>query len=350
MNLNEPHIIKMNKVDNSLPDLKWNKSKGYLSWGKKNDAPFKLLDYYNSNGTSMHQNIINEKVKMIAGNGYTGNIPYTKLSFKKSLRQAALDYELFNGFAFEVVFSNDGTTITSFQHIPFHKLRLGYNEEDEDNPLFAIFSNEWSNRTSEDDMELIELWNGERKGKKLMYYVEYNPQADFYPIPYYQNALPEIELGYKIGTYHLNQINNGFSIDKVFNYATGIPSQEDQEAFVNKFSKKFKGENPESTVIVNFSDGQDQALTVDTIQDSQSDKRFNVLKERVDNEVVIAHQAKPAMFIAQPGKLAGSEDRKELRQEFQWVYINQRQENMEDVINEIFNTTDFKLKKYNEAI
>jgi len=53
------------------------------------------------------------------------------------VRKAALDYEIFNSFAFEIIYTNGGE-LSSVKHIPVHKLRVGIETDELNFPYFYI--------------------------------------------------------------------------------------------------------------------------------------------------------------------------------------------------------------------
>lgn len=355
-------IAKVFNFSNNTPTptYKWNKGRSLVEWGEKNLYPNYLMNLYNSIGSSRHKAIINKKVKLIAGNGLfevqdeTLNTIIKNNKLEKQIKRAALDYEIFNGFAFEVIWSNNGKIITDIQHIPFHKLRLGL-VSDEIDTEHVWYSNDWEFYRKEENVpEMIELYNGKPGGKKIFYYSEYNPQTNgLYPICGYSTGIQWIDLHYRISSFHLAQVKNGYAPSFVLNFATGIPTEEEQDAFFKSFKKNFQGEDVAGKIIITYSEGKEQAPELTAVEQNDSDERFIMLAEQIGEEITTAHEAPAPMFILTPGKLSSTDERKELMQEFQYTYIDARQETIEEVLNEIFETVNItepiKLKTYLDA-
>jgi disulfide oxidoreductase YuzD len=346
--------------DLTEPNFRWNKGRSLIEWGDKNLYPQYILNLFNSMGSSRHKAIINKKVKLIAGNGIF-EVQDEKLNtiiknnkLEKQIKRAALDYELFNGFAFEVIWSNGGKEITNIQHIPFHKLRLGL-VNDEVNTEHVWYSNDWEYyRRAENEPEMIPLYNGKRGGKQIFYYTEYNPQSNgLYPIVGYSSGVNWIDLHYRISTFHLAQVKNGYAPSFVLNFATGIPSEEEQDAFFKSFKRNFQGEEVAGKIIITYSEGKEQAPELIPVQLNDSDERFIMLSEQIAEEITTAHEVPAPLMILTPGKLSATDEREELLKEFQYTYIDQRQEAIEEALNEIFETIEIeekiKLKTYMDA-
>lgn len=349
------NILNFNKAYEA-PAYKYNKSLNFIEWGKDNKYPEYLLNLYNNYGAALHKHIINKKVKLMAGQGFdpvtdaslTQFLDDNKVAFE--VRKAALDYEIFNGFAIEVVWNNEGTAYTSFQHIPFHKLRLGFENEDIIFP-HVWFSQDWSKYKKEEGTpQLIRQFNPLlRTGKQVYFYSEYNPSADgLYPICGYSTGCNWIELSWEISKFHLNQVKQGYAPSFLLNFSTGIPSEEEQDMFFKEFKRNFEGAENAGKIILTYSDGTDQKPELIPIQLNDSDERFVMLMEQIDNGVVASHEIPPQLVLLQPGKLGSTEERVELSIEFQKDYISPRQTQMEEIVNDILGVVyneDVKLKK-----
>jgi hypothetical protein len=329
------------------PTYTYNKKLSFIEWGKENKYPQYLLDLYNNYGASLHKNIINKKTKLISGQGFEPIIDPSLASFvdknklEREVKKATLDYELFNGFALEVIWNNEGSKITSINHIPFHKLRIGI-QTDEIKFPYVWFSNDWNQIKKEEyTPELIRMFNPFLKqGKQIYFYTEYNPSADgLYPIVGYSTSMNWIELGYEISRFHLNQAKQGYAPSFLLNFSTGIPSEEEQDVFFKEFKKNFAGTENAGKIILTYSDGTDQKPELIPIQLNDSDDRFILLMEQVDYSIVSGAEIPPQMVILTPGKLGSTEERAALSAEFQKDYISPRQTQMEEVLNEILSTT-----------
>ncbi len=352
MNKNKVNIINFIKQNNDTPKLTWNKTKGYLEWGQRNEYPDFLLDLYNTTGASLHKAIINKKVKLIAGNGFVGldNSELNPRVISKELNKIALDFELMNAFAIKVIFSNAGDVV-DFEQVPINKLRIGYNEEDPNSPTFLWFSHNWFEKAKEMYKPVaFDLFDGTRRGEKIILYTEYNPQILFYSLPSYSTGLNWIDLGGRVGNYHLNQLKNNYSVSKIITFKTGIPSEEEQDEFTKNFQKNYKGDDNAGKIIIAFAEaGAETSPDVSSLDDGSSDTRFEMLIKQTDIEIINSHEAPLPLFVQTPGSLLGTQDRMELINEWQKSYINQRQEVIEEIIQDLFQDEEFRLLKYKES-
>lgn len=341
------------------PEYKWNLSIGMIEWGTNNEYPRYILDLYNNYGSTAHKSIINKKNRLTTGFGLKDISDKTLLEFTTKydfnllLKKCGIDFELFNGFCFEIVWNNEGSSFDIY-YVPFHKIRIGI-ENDEIKEPHYWFSNDWKNHKKEGyEPEYISKYNPEkRKGRQLVYFVEHNPQQEgLYPIPNYSTSLNYIELDYEISKFHLNQVKQGFAPSFILNFATGVPSVEEMDDFYKDFKRNYQGASNSGKIIITYSEGVEQAPTLTPIQLNDSDERFIMLQDMVEKNIVMGHEIPPQLVILTPGKLGSTSERQDLLAEFQSYYITPRQSQIEEVFNRVLHTIgyteDILLLEYSE--
>lgn len=345
INLNTAYTVPVNKINNK---------KGYIEWGDNNQYPKYPIELYNYRGSATHKAIINKKVKLISGNGFVwDNMSQEMQDFvmknnlEKEVRKATLDYELFNGFAFEVIWSRDKSVITTIKHLPFHNIRIGV-ENDEIPFEYYWYCNDWALSNKKDYQPVfIKGFNKYiKEGKQLFYYSEYNPLSlGLYPIAGYSTSFNWIEMDFEISQFHLNQVKQGYSPSFILNFATGIPSEEEMDSYYKEFKRNYAGSENSGKIIITYSEGVDGKPEFIPITLNDSDERFIMLMSQIESNIVVGHEIPPQLVIMTPGKLGSTDERKELLAEFQSYYINGRQAVIEEVLNTILSTfTNEKLK------
>ena len=333
-------------AEQKKPDYKVNKGKGFIQWGIKNDYPDELLDMLNFEGSNLHQSIINKKVQMIAGNGI---VPTSENStvvenifndddLETIAYKLAYDYEIFNGFAYEIVYTRDGSSIAEVNHVPFQNIRRGVKNDEIDYDYFWI-SNDWTQyRKGEYEPEFIKAYDGEDiKNKQLVYIMDYNPQAQIYPIPYYSNAINWISLDWHIGQFHLANAENGYSPSVILNFSTGIPTEEEMDDFEREFDRKYKGSQNAGKMVLTFSNGQEEKPELIPINLNDSDERFLLLDKQVQQNVLTSHSVtSPTLFgIYKEGSLGDKNNMIESLDIFNSTYVTKRQTKIEKNLSRI---------------
>ena len=323
----------------------------FITFGGDNLYPVFLLEMYNNFGSPLNKAIINKKVKMSTGFGYNRLLDpqLNEWARKNNLERLFLyiskDFEIYNGFAMEVIWNNGGTSF-DLKYLPIHTLRIGLKEEEEEDDYFW-YSKDWANiKKDENKPEYIKKFDpNDRTGRQVIYYIEPNPaMTHLYPIPNYSTAINYIDLDYQIGKWHLNQVRQGFAPSFILNFATGIPTQDEQNIFYREFQRSYKGADGAGKIILTYSDGGDQKPELIPINTNNSDEKFIMLQEMVEKNITQAHEMPVQLVSFQPGKLGSGEERKELMAEFQTYYIAIRQNQLEEAINGLLETIGYKEK------
>lgn len=349
-------IVNFNKAYEA-PKYNWNKSKSFITWGKYNNYPEYLMDLYNYTGSPKHKMIIDKKVRYISGNGFEDIMDndlksfINKVNLVEDLRKISLDFEIFNGFAIEVIWSNDGSVISSMKHIPLSQLRIGIKN---DSIVFDYlwFCKNWKDTKNNIPEPILEYNPLIRRGKQIYFYSDFNPSNILvkYPIPIYSSCFNAIETDYEISKFHLNQAKQGYAPSFILNFATGIPSVELQDEFYNYFVDNYSGTENAGKCLITYSEGADGKPEFIKVDLNDSDERFNMLADRIESDIVQGSGIPLQMVILTPGKLGSTEDREKLMIEFQQDYIAPRQSIIENALNRIISNNGYSdslvLKKY----
>ena len=341
------------------PEYKFDAKDGFIHWGRDNQYPQYLLNLYNHYGSPTHKSIINKKSRLTTGYGLRDIVDTQLQNFvdknglEKVLRQCEIDFEIFNGFCFEIVWNNEGSDFT-IHYMPFTKIRKGIESKEIDYPHFW-YSKNWNEIKKEEYKPvMIRRFNPDiRTGKQLFYYIEPNPQQDeIYPIPTYSTTINWIELDYEISKFHLNQVKQGFAPSFILNFATGIPSIEEMDEYYRDFRRNYEGAENAGKIIITYSEGVEQRPELIPIQLNDSDERFIMLQDMVEKNIVMGHEIPPQLVILTPGKLGSTTERQELLTEFQSYYITTRQQQLEEGFNRVLGllfNEDIQLKTYDEV-
>jgi hypothetical protein len=315
-------------------------------YGESNRYPDYLLEMYQR--SAKHNAIVNGKVNYITGKGWTyeadkvpsemlGELnrllenpnPYDDLN--DILYKTALDFEIFNGFALEIVWNMNGK-VSQIAHKNFGNLRRNV-----DGSKF-YYADEWKEFGEPEGLtEYMPFDPEKRLGKQLFYYCSYAPSVRYYPIPEYLGALAYIETDARIANYHVNNLRNGFLGGFLFNFNNGVPSDEEQREIKRQLQKQLKGDDGER-IVVNFNDSADTGLKIEPLNANDLDKQFNILNETIQTEIFVAHRVtSPMLFgVRVSGQLGGRSELVEAYELFKAVYINDRVQKLEKVFNYIF--------------
>ncbi len=313
-----------------VPKFLEKKNKNIVWYGVDNMYPYELIDLYNDSST--HNAIINGKVGYTIGNGLEGedletkkwlsqaNIDQDWTSLMKSL---SLDYEIFNGYAIEVIKTKVGN---QYHHIDFANIRVGLDGS-------IQYADDWitdkGTKNSKPDIQYLERYNPRNPEQKrgVIYHVDYRPNFKYYPLPVYVGSLAEIKTDVQIGDYWLNEVENGFVGGTLIQHNNGVPeTKEEAEAFEKAFQEKF-GKATGTKIVHLFSPAKDNSSEITSLNGNDLHERYTEMSKRVKESIFIGHRVtNPILFgVKEEGQL-GARNELDLAYEiFTNTYIAERQ-------------------------
>jgi len=332
-----------------VPTFKEARGKDWILFGDegdyKNRYPEYLLDLYRR--SAKNHAIINSKKDYVVGQGWAvkeeglNTLGLAKLqefidrpnqyeTLNDILEKVALDYELYNGFALEIVYNQLNDKIAAIYHADFARYR-----SNEDGSCY-YHSEDWSKHNP--IVEKIEAFDWKSpSGKQLLYVKGYSPDCRYYPLPTYLGSTSYIELDVEIANFHLNSVKNNFVGGTIISFYNGEPTAEEQESIERQIKDKFTGTNNANSILLNFADSRDRGVEIIQLNGNDFDKRFDILNKTVQREIYAGHQVTdPALFgIKEDGIFTSRNQLVDSFELFQNTYINNRQQFIERVFNEL---------------
>jgi len=283
---------------------------GFVNYGDDNLFPQYLVDLYHSSAT--HNALSTTIAMMIFGEGFDatsldGRLAFDQWNLNDELRKACLDFKIQGGFALEVNWSIDRTTIANVSHLPFENIRSGFVNEDE-KVEYYYYSKDWNDK-HEEPSEIC-TFNPERNIEhptQILYVKPFSPGSFYYPKPDYVGSINYIELDKEIGVYHINNMKNGMSPSFSIHFKNGIPPQEERNRIRMDIERQLSGASNAGKFIVTYSDDPDRKPDFEPFQLSDAHNQYQFLSEEVTSKIMVGHRVtSPQMFgVAVPGKLGG---------------------------------------------
>ena len=283
---------------------------GFVNYGDDNLFPQYLVDLFHSSAT--HNALSTTIAMMIFGEGFDattldGRLAFDQWNLNDELRKACLDFKIQGGFALEVNWSIDRTTIANVSHLPFENIRSGFVNEDE-KVEYYYYSKDWNDKREEPSE--ICTFNPERNIEhptQILYVKPFSPGSFYYPKPDYVGSINYIELDKEIGVYHINNMKNGMSPSFSIHFKNGIPPQEERNRIRMDIERQLSGASNAGKFIVTYSDDPDRKPDFEPFQLSDAHNQYQFLSEEVTSKIMVGHRVtSPQMFgVAVPGKLGG---------------------------------------------
>jgi hypothetical protein len=315
---------------------------GYVNYGDDNLFPQYLIDLYKSSAT--HNALCTSIAYMIFGDGVQADTLDARLKIQEwglddEVRKACLDLKIQGGFALEVVYSLDRTTISKVRHCPFENIRSAEVDEDE-NVEFYYYSKDWSDKRCEP--EVVRAFDPEEAVEhpvQILYVKPFSPGSYYYPKPDYIGSVDYIELDKEIGKYHIANILNGMAPSFHLAWSNGTPSAEERRKIRNEVERQLSGARNAGKFIMTFSDQPDRKPSFEAFPLSDADKQYQFLSEEVVAKIMVGHRVtSPMMFgVMAPGKLGGGLELKTAEEIFKSEVINPYQLIVTRSLQSVFN-------------
>lgn len=329
-------------AEQTQPTFLAQKNKDWVLVGEKNDYFKYLIDLFNRNAE--HNAIISAKTNYIAGKG----LSYDNTKVEDIKQQAKLDafidrandyqswndvlplmtidFELFNGYALQVIYGSGGK-VTDIYHLEFSKLRISKDGKK------AYYCNNWYQSKPENDSSFASypLYTDEQKtGTAIFYYKVHRPTAvaygDTYPIPDYVGACSAIETDINVDVFHLSNTQNGMTASTMMTLFNGNPTEPDKRKIKQMFEKGYTGPNKAGNIIFNFVEENQKGAQIDILTQSDLDKQFELLGKRLQQKIITGHKVtNPILFgIKTEGQLGNRNELIESFEHFTKTYIDVR--------------------------
>lgn len=282
----------------------------WVNYGEDNLFPQYLVDLFHQSPT--HNALCTTIAMMIYGEGFdpadlNAKLLFAQWGLEDELRKVALDLKIHNGFALEIVWSLDRTTIATVKHLAFECVRSGTMDENEIVHEY-YYSRNWSDRRHEPIC--LPKFSPETKNEEptqILYVKPFTVGSFYYPKPDYLGALNYIELEKEIGVFHINNIKNGLSPSFAIHFKNGIPSDEERQKIRMDIERQGAGAQNAGKFWMTFSDEPDRVPEIEAFALSDADKQYQFLSEETTAKIMVGHRVtNPMMFgVATPGKLGG---------------------------------------------
>ena len=326
------------------PEEEKDRSLGFTKWGRKNDYPFFLIDLYN--GSAYHQGIIKNKTFYIAGGGVeivSGMVQpfidnkWSDFDMNEIAERMAFDQELFGGFAIKGTWNKEQTKVVMWEHIPIDMIRASVDE------LTYFISDDWlalNQSPEKTNLRILPAYDkNNRTGSFILYYKEPHlrgrKELGVYPKPSYYGGITAIQTDVDISKFHMYELQNGFKSGTLINFPSGYPETTEE---LNRLRDNVKGRSQSvedaGEIILTFSNGQDEAPTVLSLNGNNLDQRYLATEKSVQQNILVAHAiTSPQLFGVRLEGSFNAAESGDLFNIFKATYVNTKQRRIEWMLN-----------------
>lgn len=271
-----------------------------IEWGSGNAYPQYLLDLYNTVPTL--RSIVNGNIDFVAGDdiALAEGIALNPRgdSIREQVRDIVKDYEIYGGFALQVVRNALGN-VAAVYYIDMRYLRCNkecnvfyYCEKfgkkgNQDVTVYPAFmpSLNWAALGEEER---------NRHASSILYVKNVHTQT--YPAPLYAASVKDCEIERNITDFHLNSLENGFMSSAIINFNNGVPSDEMKAEIENSINEKFAGHSNGARILLSFNESKESAATIEMPKIEDFGERYKALATHARQQIFSAFRAVPALF------------------------------------------------------
>ena len=268
------------------------RGKEYVSWGDGNKYPQYLDSLYNSAPTL--QTIINGTADFVSGSSIQMNIERWQNAVNSDgdtiddlVAMLAVDYLKYGGFAFTVIRDMAGN-VAELSYIDVARLRC-----DRDREVF-YYSEDWS-KTRIKVLKYPKFGVNDANPTSIFYFAGSKTRGT-YPVPMWNASVVSAEIERLIGTFHLNNISNGFSGGYLLNFNNGEPNDEQKVEIERNAMSKLCGADNAGRLVMSFNADREHALDITKLDTDDLDKKYELVRKWSREELFTAFRAVPSLF------------------------------------------------------
>ena len=271
-----------------------------IAWGDRDRYPDYILELYNNVPTL--QSIINGTVDFIAGDDiildpavprFPGFYP------AEVVRDLAHDMETYGGFAIQVVRDLAGRP-SRIYHLDLRHVR-----SNKDNTVFYYCEN-WQKSGSEcvtypafmalspETWATLDEEARNRQASSVYFFKAIHTQT--YPAPPFAAAVKDCEIERRTTDYHLNSLENGFTVSTVVNFNNGTPDDKIKEEIERDFIEKFAGNQNAGRIMFSFNKSKENATTFEYPKVDDFGEKYKALSTHSRQQIFASFRAVPALF------------------------------------------------------
>ena len=369
----------------------------YIPWRDNGDNinpeyPQKVIELYNN--CSLHHAIIDMKSEALHGGGLVlaDEVDTGSTAAKKTLaflaqknkfnmdcqeinKRMCLDYTLFNGYSAQVVYRKDWKAIDQVIHLDFHKVRvqtpdgegLSYGHYfafdwtlyrpwrlqyiDNFNPDTAKLKQQqydeiltrYLNNNNDPNLQILQNFL-ETGNTQIYVYKNYQPNANWYPLPDYIACMPAIETDILSDQYATASLTNGMDTGLVITIL-GDSSDPECQKTEKRILKSYAGARKAGKPVILFADSFEEAPKIEPINTTSNGMaaKYREINDSVQQKIISGHRIPYAgmLGLQVAGKLGNTSDAPNAEEIFFNKYVRPRQVVIEQFWNDIMDMNKF---------
>ena len=283
------------------PEIVETINKEFVTWGKDNSYFDYLITAFNESPTNA--SIITSISNLIYGRGLSALDSSKKPNqyaqmislFKESeVRKIVSDYKLLGKYALQVIYNTAHDKIIEVYHVPVNYLAPEKANDDGDIEFYYHSVNFANPRI---EPKKIPAFGMSKEAMEILYVQPYNAGSFYFSNADYQSGVVYAEMEDEMSSFHINNLQNGFSATKFINFNNGVPDKKTQLQIEADIKKKWNGSKSPNKVVVAFNKNKDSAATIEDLQLTDASQQYQFLSEEATDKLLRSHRVTSPVLI-----------------------------------------------------
>mgnify|MGYP003631848896 CR=1 FL=1 len=283
------------------PEIVETINKEFVTWGKDNSYFNYLITAFNESPTNA--SIITSISNLIYGRGLSALDSSKKPNqyaqmislFKESeVRKIVSDYKLLGKYALQVIYNTAHDKIIEVYHVPVNYLAPEKANDDGDIEFYYHSVNFANPRI---EPKKIPAFGMSKEAMEILYVQPYNAGSFYFSNADYQSGVVYAEMEDEMSSFHINNLQNGFSATKFINFNNGVPDKKTQLQIEADIKKKWNGSKSPNKVVVAFNKNKDSAATIEDLQLTDASQQYQFLSEEATDKLLRSHRVTSPVLI-----------------------------------------------------
>jgi capsid portal protein len=205
--------------------------------------------------------------------------------------KVVMDFEIFGGYALNVIWNNAGTEIAEIYHVDFSKVRSGCLDKDSDRVEYYWVSSDWGRyKKPEWKPRAYHKYNpalATEFPSQILYFFEHSPGQIYYGLPDWIAGGTDVMSDVEISSYHCSHLKQGLTPSMIINMNNGDPGPIERQAIFEEIASSFSGTENAGKFFLSFNQSKDTQTEVQSIMPVGDDYYIN-LESRISSRVLSA--------------------------------------------------------------
>jgi hypothetical protein len=303
--MNKFSFNSLSQIQINLPTFSEKGSKKWINFGEDNLYPQFIASLFLR--SAINRTAIQSKIDATIGNGLKTTdeaLNYVLVranpidSWNDVFEKCAQDYITFGGCAINVIWSNDGQTISEIYHLDFTKVRSGKIEAGDDAPIEYFYSTNWenSNKYKPTQYATYNPTLSLEQPSQILYVFDYEPGNIYYPLPTYAGSINDIQIDIEVSKFHISNLANSLNPSLFISLNNGIPAPEERKEIYDELTLAYRGTENAGKAFVAFSQDKEHAPEVTPIS-STNDTYYTTLETRITTRILTGHRITSPLLL-----------------------------------------------------